>query len=339
MNNEPINDVLVNYDLDIIDVKIECYKGKKGVWWVNTTKGKKVLKKLSNSEATLKFIIAGVSYLLQNGVKIPRIEKTKNGMEYVKIDEVCYVLSEAIEGTKLDDNSPLDLEIISRELGKFHSASRGFMPPYKSKPKNHLGTWIDEYDYFLEDMNSYYQSEKINRPSNPIGKLVVQEFPYFYDRGKKAIEGIQGKEYGDWVIKVNSRGSLCHQDFSSANLIKSANGIYILDTDSLTIDLPARDIRKLLNKTMKKTRQWDMDSVKNLLAWYDNENKLLPSEWKVVMYDLMYPHLFLGAMNKYYYKRDKEWNEENYYNRLYEMANFEKTITPLLQNFNILIPR
>jgi spore coat-associated protein S len=33
------------------------------------------------------------------------------------------------------------------------------------------------------------------------------------------------------------------------------------------------------------------------------------------MADIKFPHLFLGAMNKYYYRRDKEWSEEKYFRR------------------------
>ena len=56
------------------------------------------------------------------------------------------------------------------------------------------------------------------------------------------------------------------------------------------------------------------------------------------MADIKFPHLFLGAMNKYYYRRDKEWSEEKYFRRIKEMCAFEKTIEPLLKNFEQLIP-
>lgn len=339
LEQEPINEVLANYNLNVLNVINECYKGKKGVWWVYTSAGEKVLKKVSNSEATLKFILAGVNYLIKKGIKIPNLEITKSGMDYVKRDKTCYVLSQGIKGSKLNGDTITDLETIMRELGKFHKASIGFTQPFDSKAKNHLGTWIEEYSYFLEDMKKFYLEEKLRRSSSLISKLIVQEFPYFYARGKKAIEGLKETEYKNWVIKINNTGGLCHQDFSSANLLQTPNGLFVLDTDSLTIDLPARDIRKILNKTMKKTQNWNIEVVKKLLSFYNDENKILSSEWKVVMYDLMFPHLFLGAMDKYCYKRDETWSDEDYYNRLNEMVVFEKTITPLIQNFSTLIPK
>lgn len=334
---EPIKEVLSNYRFNTNEIRNESYKGKKGVWFLNTSNGGKILKKLSNSEATVKFLLAGVKYLTNNGIKIPKIEKTRDAKDYTKIGETCYVVSEWIQGTKLKCNSIEELELIASELGKFHKASKGFSLPIDSKPKNHLGTWIEEYSRYLENMNRFYMNELKQKSDNPIGKLVTNEFPYFYERGKKAIEGLKGREYEKWVSKVNMQNCLCHQDFSPANLLLSGNSLYVIDTDSITIDLPARDIRKLLNKIMKKTARWDSNRVLRIMSAYNSENKLLPAEWEVVFLDLMFPHLFLGAMDKYYNMRDKTWTETDYFNRLNEMMKFEKTITPLLQNFNRII--
>lgn len=332
-SNEPINEVLSKYNIEVIDIKNEVYKGKKGVWWIYTKTGEMVLKKVSNSEATLKFILAGINYLENNGIKIPEVVSTRDEKEYVCMDKACFVLSRAINGKKLKADNLSDIKNMSKELGKFHKASDGFRCPFGAKPKKLIGTWVDKYNNYLEDMKLFYIKERNNRDRNLIGELIVKEFPYFYDRGKKAIDGLNGEEYKEWIRKVNKEGALCHQDFSTANLILADDGIYVIDMDSLTIDIPARDIRKLLNKVMKKNLRWDVEAVKEIVKAYSSENNLLNSEWKVVSLDLMFPHLFLGAMDKYYYKRDQTWSEENYYERLNEMVLFEKTIYPVLSWF------
>ncbi|HOS69020.1 MAG TPA: CotS family spore coat protein, partial [Bacillota bacterium] len=83
---------------------------------------------------------------------------------------------------------------------------------------------------------------------------------------------------------------------------------------------------------------WNIDLTGKMLGYYQSENPLSPSEWHVVKLDLMFPHLFIGAMNKYYYKRDKEWSYEKYLLRLREMSAFEKTIIPVLDDFESLLP-
>lgn len=337
LSEEPLKEVLSCYNIKVLSIKNECYKDKKGVWWVETSDELKILKKISSSENTLKYILAAVEHLIKNGVFIPKVNKTKTGENYVNINGTCFVLSDAIKGKNPTYNSSSELMLIAKALAKFHVSSEGFTPPEGTKPKYHLGTWIETYTNQLEDMNNFYKKELENKNPNSLQKTIIQEFPYFYTRAQKAIEGLKGSEYSDWVDKVSKKGCLCHQDFAAGNLVMTSTGLCVLDTDSITTDLPARDIRKLLNKIIKKSGKWDLDITKKILNYYNQENTLTPSEWKVVKLDLMFPHLFLGAINKYYYQRDKGWSQEKYHERIKQMIAFEKTINPLLDKFEQLI--
>ncbi len=338
-SNEPLDMVLSNYLIKVLDIKNECYKDKKGVWWVKTSNGMLVLKKISNSEETLKFILYAVQYLQHNGIKLPNIHKTADGNDYVNANGTCYVLTNAIEGKNPSYSSPTELNSIVSELAKFHKASVGFTPPSGCKPKYHLGTWIDDYGKQLEEINAFYKNELVQREHGTIGEAVIKEFPYFHEMALKAIEGLNGSEYIGWVNQVKEAGCLCHQDFAAGNLIINPSGnMYVIDTDSLTVDIPARDIRKLLNKIMKKNGKWDMELTQKIISGYDSVNHLTPSQWKVVKLDLMFPHLFIGAVNKYIYKRDKEWSGEKYFRRIIEMSAFEKTLADILDNFDSIVP-
>ena len=339
ISREPINEVLSNYDIKVEGIRNESYKDKKGVWWVQTPQGYKILKKISNSEDTLKYILSAVRHLTNNGIRIPKINSTRDGRDYVNISGTCYVLSDAIKGRNPSYESPRELEAVIKEMARFHRASRGFSLLPGTKPKVHLGIWIEDYQEQIDDMEKFYKQEKAQERTGAIGKLILQEFPGFHNRAINAISGLKGPEYKEWVDKVSKAGGLCHQDFAAGNLLlDSSNNMYVLDTDSITIDIPARDIRKIFNKVMKKAGSWNIDLTRKILGCYQSENPLSPSEWHVVKLDLMFPHLFIGAMNKYYYRRDKEWPYEKYLLRLREMSAFEKSIIQVLDNFESLLP-
>ncbi len=339
-NNEPLKEVLRNYNIQVSGVRNESYKEKKGVWWIHTPEGYKILKKISNSEDTLKYILSTVGHLRKNGINIPDVIKTKDNKEYVNIKGTCYVLSEAVEGKNPSYDIPQQLMSVVRELARFHKASAGYKPPSETKPKVHLGTWIEDYENQLEDMNNFYKKELNLKENDAVGKLIIKEFPEFYKRAQKAITGLKGNEYKEWVEKSENTGSLCHQDFAAGNLFLTNEGkVFVIDTDSITIDIPARDIRKLLNKIMKKKKKWDPELTRKILGYYQAENPLTPEEWQVVKLDLMFPHLFIGAMNKYYYKREKTWTTENYHKRLKEVLAIEKSISPVINSFDSLIPK
>jgi len=337
--SEPLNEVLKHYPLDVLDIRNESYKEKKGVWWVNTTSGMKILKKVSNSEQTLRFILDAVRHLSDNGVLLPAVNKTTDGREYVKIEDVCYVVTDAVEGRNPSYASAEEMSLIARSLADFHRASRGFHPSEDTKPKYHLGLWPEDYSEQLEDMKSFYEAECSKSGRNAIGNVIVREFPHFYERGAKAVGCLKGQDYLQWVQEAEAEGSLCHQDFAAGNLLLTSGGrLYVLDTDSITVDIAARDIRKLLNKVMKKAGKWNADLAAGILRSYQKSNPLTPSQWEVVRVDLMFPHLFLGAVSKYCYRRDKEWSDEKYLKRITEMAAFEKTAEPVLENFSSIIP-
>lgn len=121
--------------------------------------------------------------------------------------------------------------------------------------------------------------------------------------------------------------------------MEGSGKLYILDTDSLTIDIPLRDIRKILNKIMKrKNNGWEYELTKNILRWYNEENPLKDYQWHFLNPTLTYPHLFVGIMSKYYERREKTWTEQKYVKRLKEMVSIEKSVEPIINNFEDIIP-
>jgi CotS family spore coat protein len=336
VGQEPIKEVLANYNFTVLSTNNENYKDKKGVWWVKTTTGDKILKKVSCSEQTLKFILSAVHHLIENGILLPLVNKTKEGLDYVMINGVCFTVTDAIKGSTPSYDSPKELAMIVKELAKFHKASAGFTVLEDTKPKEHLGTWVEGYTQVLEDMNEVYKNEVQSGGKTPIGKTIIAEFPFFLERGQKVINELKGQGYKNWVDKVRETGCLCHQDFAAGNLILSTSGLYVIDTDSITFDIPARDIRKLINKIMKKSGKANFDLTKNIVGYYQSVNPLTTDEWQVVKCDLMFPHLFLGAMSKYYNQRETSWTTEKYMKRIKEMAAVEKAMAPLYDDFSLI---
>jgi hypothetical protein len=107
--------------------------------------------------------------------------------------------------------------------------------------------------------------------------------------------------------------------------------------DSLTIDLPARDIRKLLNKVMKKNGKWEPALLETVLRAYQQANPLTADEWAVLKLDLTFPHLFAGIMDKYYRQREKDWTESKYVSRLKEMIAVERSLEAALKKYDTII--
>lgn len=334
-----VKHVLKNYDFEVLNIKTESYKGKKGVWWIQTTKGTKILKKQSQSAKTLDFIIAAMNYLMTNGIHLPEIILTTDGKPYAMLDKTCYILSEAIQGITLSYHSTENIERMIKEMARFHKASVGFIPPDGAKARTHLGLWMEKYQNQIDKLKKYYDQECSNKEHSEFGRIILEEYPYFFVRIESAMQGLSQPSYQRWVEETSEKFSLCHQDFTAGNLILTeADKLYVLDTDSLTIDIPMRDIRKILNKIFKRKKKWDVNLVNEIFAWYHSVNPLEKWQWEVIKPTLTYPHLFAGIMSKYYERREESWTEGKYLKRLKEMIALEKSMDPVLENIENLYP-
>jgi spore coat-associated protein S len=338
LNAEPLKEVLENYPYTVKGIRTESYKQKKGVWWVETTKGMKILKKHPNSESMLHFLLSAIAHLQNKGMHIPTVNETIDGSLYVKIGDTCFILIDAVEGVNPDYKKPAELNTLVREMGRFHHASVGFIPPDESKVRQHLGNWQQDFSADASRLKGFYNEEKNKTTHKEFGKIVLEVFPSFSQRMEAAITGLGSPEYMAWVNKISINGGLCHQDFAAGNILLNSGGrVYILDTDSLTIDLPARDIRKLLNKVMKKNGKWEPVLLENILSVYQQANPLTIDEWAVLKLDLTYPHLFAGIMDKYYRQREKDWTESKYLSRLKEMIAVERSLEEVLEKYDRII--
>lgn len=338
LNSEPLSEVLERYPYTVKGIRTESYKQKKGVWWVETTKGFRILKKHPNSEPVLRFLLSAILHLQNKGIHIPRVNETIDGDLYVKLGDTCFMLIDAVEGVNPDYKKPEELNAIVREMGRFHHASVGFISPDDSKARQHLGNWQQDFSADADRLKEFYNEEKNKTVHKEFGEIVLEVFPSFLQRMEASIAGLDGPEYAAWVNKVETNGGLCHQDFAAGNILLNPTGkVYILDTDSLTIDLPARDIRKLLNKVMKKNGKWDPALLETVIRAYQQANPLSIDEWAVLKLDLTFPHLFAGIMDKYYRQREKDWTESKYLSRLKEMIAVERSLEEVLKKYDAII--
>lgn len=338
-NTEPLMEVLEKYPFSVNGIRTESYKHKKGVWWVDTTAGMKILKKHPNSESMLLFLLAAVFHLQNNGINIPNVNKARNGESYAKVGETCFILIDAVEGKNPDYKNQIELETLVREMARFHSASAGFVPPNELKIRQHLGNWLQDYGADVSGLKEFYNQELSKTEHGEFGELILEVFPSFYKKMIDTLDGLSTIVYTEWVKKIAAVGGLCHQDFAAGNILinPADKKVYILDTDSLTIDLPARDIRKLLNKVMKKKGKWDFTLLHDILRWYQQVNPLTADEWAVVKMDINFPHLFNGIMDKYYRRRERDWSEGKYISRLREMIAVERSKDSVLDQFETII--
>lgn len=332
--------VLKQYPVKVKKVTNENYKGKKGVWFVDTEKTKVVLKKMPVSPERLQFLLAATDHLKQGGVNFPQLIKNKAGNPYTQYAGSTYCLFEAINGKTPDYENLKDLQAIMRSLATFHKASTGFSPPNGVKISNQLGTWTTKYTKQISQLTEFKHKVNAKAERNAFDKRFLTEVDEFIKLGNEALRALKSSDYSKWVNRVSKSHQLCHQDYAAGNLsLTTSNKLFVFDIDGLTIELPAQDIRKILNKVMKKQASWDLDQAVKMLKWYHAVHPLTKAEYRVLFIDMSFPHLFHGIVSKYYLSRDRNWDERKYMERLESMIRAEKTKSIVTSRFDEIYSR
>lgn len=323
--NEPLEQVLAEYDVKVSKITLETYKEKKGVWWIHTDRGKYILKKMPMSSDRLLFVLSAMEHLAANGVNLPKTIITKNGALFAEIAGAAFILSEAVTAKPPSYNIPSELAMIMRGMAGFHAASRGFIPPEEAKIRSHLGIWPKSYLEKIEDLKKFRQLAAKNKGAQ-FDATYLEECDYFISLAEKCLVTLVASPYNKLVNAAGETINLCHQDFAAGNLgLVGKDCLFVFDTDGITYDLPARDIRKICNKVMKKRGGWEANLFKEMLKTYNEVNPLTPEDYEVFLTDLRFPHLFYGIASKYYQNREKEWPDQKYTQRLLSMIKTEKS--------------
>lgn len=312
---ELLQNILLEYGLANTQVLELRDKGKKTVWQVDSGGRKMVLKKMPSSVSQTRFIIDAASHLISAGVRVPKLVRTKGRENFVSVDNLAYILMEWIDGKQPDYTR--DTEAILSSLAAFHRGSLGFKPSSEYDCRSHLGAWPGSYQKKKNQLQAYAEHAREHRDKDEFSEIFLQNFKLAFEKIEQAVNTLEKSHYKEWVELARTQGCLCHQDFTPKNLrMQRDGGITVFDLDSITVDIPARDLRKILNKFLKKDGARKEKTLKRMASAYQANYPLTKGQWEVVAADLLFPHLFYGIVDKYYLNRAPDWSPGKYVEKL-----------------------
>ena len=307
---------------------------KKAVWAIETDKGKFIMKRVPLDKDRILFMVHAIDFLRSNGVNTPQVIRTRNGEVFTNIAGENYVVFEAVYGRTPDYAKSKDLKKIMEGLALFHKGSTGFESPLGYYPSFLLNerkkNYLERYTRLAE-----LKKEKMNSATlNEFDQLFLNHVDSFLKQGESSLTQFNNKPYDEWADSVHTTINLCHQDYAEKNLvITDKSDLYVFDMDSLTVDLPIRDIRKILNKVMKKEADWNLDVMIKMLKDYQRVNPLTKEQYEILGAEIMFPHLFYDQATTYYYNRQNDWTEQKHIAKLNHMILTETSKEKTLRKF------
>ncbi|CAK6474175.1 CotS family spore coat protein [Peribacillus castrilensis] len=331
---EVVKRVISHYPLKVDNIYLLSFKGKKAVWSIETDIGEVIMKKVPFDENHIKFMIHAIDYLRDNGIHTPGVINTDSGEGYVKLDDEYFVVFEAVYGRSPEYEHEDELLMILRGMASFHKASKGIEFPKGEFPSFLLTEWKSDLQRRYEKLLKWKEQRSQVTDKNEFDKQFLKHVETFLKQCQTSLSMLNDPNFDQWVEETKVTKSLCHQDFAAGNLaIGSEGNLYVFDMDSLTVDLPVRDMRKILNKVMKKQTAWDLQLMIKMMKAYQEVEPLTKEQYHILTADILFPHLFYGQVSKYYENREEKWTNEKHISKLNDMIATELSKETVLQGF------
>lgn len=310
-NHRDVGNILRNYAIQPESVRLVSSRGGRSKWLIETGEGNFFLRQEQVRPDRMLFIAGAHWHLQQNGLPMARLIPTRNGGLCLAGGDNVYVLYEASEGAPVLYYDPEQLEKVMAFTGQFHQASQGYVPGEHSKKRTRTGKWQKLYRWKIQELEDH-KKIALQDPDDAFSRLFLEHVDPMLARGYEALGELNTSLLSQWTLETIRSGMFCQQDFTLARMTIKDERMFLKDLHSVTIDLPARDIRILLNKVMRKLNVWDTELAIRMLKAYDQVHPLTADQYGVLWTDLKFPHLFCSMVHKYYLSQKESWGDEKY---------------------------
>ncbi|MFA9397158.1 MAG: CotS family spore coat protein [Clostridiaceae bacterium] len=258
--------------------------------------------------------------------------KTKDNLIYIEYKNYFFYLTSWIEGEECNMNDTAEAVNCIKLLAGFHIASRN-IEGKKFKVKNNLKNWPRIFNSNLDDFNKFEKAIQKKRILNEFDYVYKENIDKYYNQGIKALKCLNSSNYYKLSKDAAVNKTICHNSFYYQNIMKSNNVYYLIDLDSILIDLQIIDIAKFIRRLMfKKEYSWDFNKAKILLEGYSSIKKLSKDDLNIILSMMIFPHKFWKLGRKRYTKR-KSWNEIKYMRKLNRIIKSEAKQEAFIEEF------
>lgn len=329
--------VIKKYPISVYLIKKHQYRTDKAVWFIKSNNKNYCLKRYLLNKEQWEIMISAYNYLSREVNIVAPLINTMNDELWVTYNDSYYILTNWVKGRKPDYNNFEDLIKLTRGIAQLHKAAKNYSMPDIPKIGKNLGNWPlmsrRKQGLLLE-----YKYEAEADLSDTINKYYLKHYQIFFELFEEVVEVFESRLYKEWVNKIKNSPCLCVNGFSPGNFtLGENNSFWLLHLDNICLDLPARDLRKLIFKAMFIKKTWCKDTFTTIMQNYLEIFPLSKDELQVLLAELKAPHLFFNITTNYYFKQKPNWSKEQFKNLLVDAIKFEQNKIDLLSHYWQLI--
>lgn len=315
MNDREVS-LLEQYDVEVLKTR----KGR-GAILCETSRGCLIFKEYPGNEERLAVQNRLLTHLQAAAdLQVERILPDKEGNLYVKDrNGVRYILKTYAEGRECNINDRAECLDSVKLLARLHAhmefddaefPSEEDYPagsrPTQDSGRRRIFSPAMEYDKRNRELKRVRRYLKQRSQKTWFEIKLQQNFDFFLEQAfTLAQEWAEYEKIRDRDGNPGRGISFCHGDYQYHNLIRTANGWFVVNFEKCVEDAPVRDLYLLMRKLLEKSN-WSVTLGRELLAVYEESRPLSALNKIDLYYRLAYPEKFWKIVN-FYYNSGKAW--------------------------------
>ncbi|MCJ8012345.1 phosphotransferase [Paenibacillus sp. KQZ6P-2] len=278
-------------------------KIQKGIYRIVTTDGNTFsLKRMPKQVARFRWIDQSLLRVRRKGSHLAwRNPQTPEGHKPHAISPKgeLFVLTPWISGRKPSPHSLKDMQACGIALARFHKAGRANL--MGTFDNSEIGTWYSTFSSWERSIKNKISKAKKNRYSLPISQFIKKNGPEIIGYSISAKTLLQNSGYYTFRRNPRHMKVLCHGDGGPSNFILNDKGTYLIDFETLHVNLRAYDLYRVIYNSCKDY-EWDFSIAAAILDGYRQVSQLNMDDYKLIRVWLRFPfstYLVLSSFKRF----------------------------------------
>ncbi|BCU80888.1 hypothetical protein JIR001_06710 [Polycladomyces abyssicola] len=280
-----------------LDVLLEHYYGLQlqsaqpyaGVLKVETDKGAYAIKRFrKGEEATWTLVEQVAEHVKQAGYIIPVPTLTQQGKRHFPGFAHRYMILPWQDGQQMEKWDRDGWLQVSRHLALFHTATRDWESEVDGATCLHLGKWTELWRESRRQMAIFQMAADLAGERQEMDELWLNHSIYADTMVDNAVQYLEQAGGDRLCLETSEHGKVCHGNLHRRNVLRTAEGVQLIDWRHLIVDVRARDLAQWLIYAYGRTGKPEI--VVPLLRAYQSVSPLKEEEYQLVYAQFLFPH-------------------------------------------------
>jgi len=293
---EPRLDALLGH---YYGLRLQSAQPYAGVLKVETDRGAYAIKRMhKREEATWSLVEQVAEHVKQAGYIIPVPARTQQGKRDFPGFVHRYVLLPWQEGQQVERWDSDGWLQVSRHLALFHTATKDWKSEAGETTCLHLGKWTELWRETRRKMAIFQMAADLAGERQEMDELWLNHSTYVDTMADNAVQYLE-KAGGDRLcLETSEYGKVCHGNVHRRNVLRTAEGVRLIDWRHLVVDIRARDLAQWLIYAYGRTGKPEI--IVPLLRAYQSVSPLTEEEYQLVYAQLLFPHRIAHVLYQTY---------------------------------------